>query len=158
MDPRGSLLPALANSITICDDTPAEWLMPWIQEGKLTSDEVVHASGRPDSFLGGLRWVGGNATWPLVRLELDTEGMRVRPSARLLSPLLPEWRFGWDEVLLAERVHGLLFGSAGVRFSIRGRKYPFTFWYSNPQRVLDALTRRGVPVDANKHRVGLMGM
>jgi hypothetical protein len=120
---------------------------------------MVAKVDRPtESYLGGLRWIGGNATWPLVRLQLESEGMRIIPSFGLLGAVLPQWHFPWSDVIRAERVQGVLFASSGVRFYIRDRQYPFTFWYTKPARVLDALARRGIPVDNDKHRVGLLGL
>jgi hypothetical protein len=109
------------------------------------------------SFVGGLRWVGGNATRPLIRLRLDDAGMHIAPSIPFLGPVLPHWSFEWRLVLRAERVRALRFASRGVRFYIEGHQYPFTFWYPRPENVLAALARRGIPTDNNEHRIGLMG-
>lgn len=109
------------------------------------------------TYIGGLRWIGGNATWPLVRLQLESDGLRVNPSLSPLRTLVPAWYFPWSDVIRAERVRGTFPGSPGVRFYIRDRKHPFTFWCRKPKPVLDALAGRGVSVDYETHRVGLLG-
>jgi hypothetical protein len=49
------------------------------------------------SYVGGLRWTGGNVTFPLARLELRHVGIRVLPSIRALSGIVPEWEIPWEE-------------------------------------------------------------
>jgi hypothetical protein len=109
------------------------------------------------TYVGGLRWSGGNATWPLVRLQLKSDGLRVHPSLSPLRMLVPAWHVPWSDVIRAERVQGTFPGSPGVRFYIQDRQHPFTFWCWRPKPILDALAGRGVAVDYEKHRVGLLG-
>lgn len=107
--------------------------------------------------VGGLRWIGGNATWPSVRLRLESDGMRVTPSSPVLGIFIPSWYFPWGDVIRAERVRGTFPGSPGVRFYIRDCQYPFTFWCWKPKPILDALAMQGITVDYEKHRVELRG-
>jgi hypothetical protein len=108
-----------------------------------------------ESYLGGLRWIGGAANRPLIRLEFDDFGVHIAPSLRVLGIVVPRWNFEWSRVERAERVRTLRFGARGVRFYITGRKYSFTFEYPKPEKILDSLDRRGIPVDKSEHRKGL---
>jgi hypothetical protein len=110
------------------------------------------------SYIGGLRWaprLGGylNASIPLVRLRLDSGGLAIEPSNRLVAPYVPGWSFPWRDVERAERVGRMPFFTTGVRFFVRDRNKPFTFWTMQPDDVLDALEAHGVTVDREYHHI-----
>jgi len=94
-------------------------------------------------FIGGMRWskssiigrnVGGNASWPLLRLRLNVHGLSFVPNgvARYI-PFIPSYTFSWSNIVRAE---GLYRG--GIRFVVRSG-HPLIFWSFAPKKVLDAL-------------------
>ncbi len=89
------------------------------------------------SFTGGLRTRGFNATSPFARLTLVDEGLTVR-----LFGFVYERR-EWSGVASAQRVIGGLLGSPGLRIALRDGKQ-FVFWCFDPQLILEALRKRGV--------------
>jgi hypothetical protein len=107
------------------------------------------------SYVGGLRWTGGNVTIPLAKLELGDIGIRVSPSIRALSGIVPEWEIPWGRVERAEAVRALRV-SGGVRLYVTPDTR-FIFWHRKPAKVLDGLASREVPVDYSEHRMGLFG-
>jgi len=91
-------------------------------------------------FTGGLRTSSGfNATIPFARLILADEGMTLRLFGFVYA------HGDWSTVRSAQRVVGGLLGSPGVRI-VLGDAKQFVFWSYHPQRVLDALSGRGVPI------------
>jgi hypothetical protein len=120
---------------------------------------------RGGSFLGGVRWrnasgLGGNATWPLVRLRIEAGWVVIEPSAKLvrafMAGTLPTWRFPCSAIQRAERVRGPLFGSPGVRLVTDEQSPPLIFWSYAPEDVLRALAAQGVAVDFEIHRAPLI--
>ncbi len=89
------------------------------------------------SFTGGLRTRGFNATSPFARLTLADEGLTVRLFGVLYA------RREWPGVANAQKVVGWLLGSPGLRITLRDGKQ-FVFWCFYPQPVLEALRKRGV--------------
>jgi hypothetical protein len=91
------------------------------------------------SFTGGLRTVGFNATWPFARLVLKDEGLTLRVFGFVQT------RREWDGVVNVEQIVGGILGSPGVRIAlIDGSK--LVFWSFNPQRVLEAFRSYGVQI------------
>jgi hypothetical protein len=84
------------------------------------------------------RW-GGYATWPLVRLSIDSHGVVIGPSTAWLTIFVPTFQFTWSQVSAVEPARG------GLRFRLRQRVSPrlrhgpwawlsprqdrLTFWY-----------------------------
>jgi hypothetical protein len=48
--------------------------------------------------IGGLRWGQAYVTWPLARLVIGQEGVRVESSRKVLGPLFRLRKFGFDEL------------------------------------------------------------
>lgn len=102
------------------------------------------------SFVGGMRWpagkmtLGGNATWPFVRLLIDGMGITLKPNGvfKLLSFLIPSYTFEWQDVMRAEALR-----RGGVRLQVRTLHSPVIFWSFRLMLVLDALEKHGIPVD-----------
>jgi hypothetical protein len=107
-----------------------------------------------ETYTGGLSWIGGGAPRPLVRVRFDTEGIRVTPSFGPAGLIAPNWHCPWLGVVRAERARALLLRTQGVTVYSKHLESPFTFWYTEPRRILEALARRGIPIDDNEHRVG----
>lgn len=110
------------------------------------------------SYVGGIRWsprFGGyaNASIPLARLRLSSNGLAIEPSNRFVAWYVPDWTFPWRDVERAERVGRMPVFTTGVRIFVHGKTRPFTFWTVHPDDVLDALKSWGVPVDHAYHRI-----
>ena len=102
------------------------------------------------SFIGGLRWNGFNATTPFAGLTLDDKGVTIRLIGIVRA------RHPYSEVTQAERIVGGMLGSPGVRITFAtGQRC--VFWAFNPRRVLAAFRDRGVPVidEGKPPRIGL---
>lgn len=72
------------------------------------------------SFIGGFRlgrW-GGYATWPLVRLTLDAQGIMLGPAARWLSILIATYVVPWQGIATIEPT------GSRVRFSFTEMIHP----------------------------------
>jgi hypothetical protein len=91
-------------------------------------------------FTGGLRTAWGfNASSPSAQLTLADSALTLRLFGFVYA------RREWSGVANGQRVVGGLLGTAGVRLSLSDGKQ-LVFWSFEPQVVLDALSRRGVPV------------
>ncbi len=89
------------------------------------------------AFIGGLRTVGFNATWPFAGLKFTDEGFTLRLVGLVLL------RGDWAHVESAQRVIGGVLRSPGVRLTLAdGRRV--VFWSFQPDAVLAALRARGV--------------
>ncbi len=106
------------------------------------------------SFLGGIRLgraLGGrgyNATWPLVRLSLFPEGLRMESSRRFLAPIVPVWEVRFDEISEVSAVGKIPLFSTGVRLRTKSGAGDWAvFWTVHRPRVLQALADRGLEVE-----------
>jgi hypothetical protein len=123
--------------------------------GEHNRAESAHAM---KSFLGGLRSQSGFALWPLVRLSLSGQGVRVAPSIDALARFVPTLTIELDTIDRAERISGVgIVPSPGVRILFKEAKTPIIFWTLSPRRVLDALEAQGVAVDRTRHRAPFWG-
>lgn len=94
---------------------------------------------RSQGFTGGLRTPGFNATWPFARLVLTDESLTLRLFGFVHT------HSAWADVATVERIVGGMLGSPGVRVVLTdGRR--LVFWCSDPRRVLEAFSSRGVQV------------
>jgi len=110
------------------------------------------------SFLGGLRSQSGFALWPLVRLSLSRQGIRVAPSINAFARFVPTLTLELDTIDRAERISGVgIVPSPGVRFLFREGKSSIIFWTLSPRRLLDALEAQDVAVDRTPHRAPFWG-
>jgi hypothetical protein len=117
--------------------------------------ESVHAM---KSFVGGLRSQSGFALWPLVRLSLSGQAVRVAPSIDALARFVPTLTIELDTIDRVERISGVgAVPSPGVRILFKEAKTPIIFWTLSPRRALDALQQLGVPVDRTRHRAPFWG-
>jgi hypothetical protein len=72
-------------------------------------------AGVERTFVGGLRWGRFNATWPLANLTVGPDGIKIRPSRRLLGGLgVPTLDFRWAVIDRVEAVRGVLPFSFGI--------------------------------------------
>jgi hypothetical protein len=118
-------------------------------------DTRTGALGIPDdalvaSFVGGVKWSGGNATVPLARLDVHRWGIRITGSWGPLRRILPEW-----ELLAADVGHAHLgksrLGGTGICFVLNGSE--LLFWTSNTASVSAALAEVGIEVDQTPRQV-----
>ena len=111
-------------------------------------------------FIGGTRWSGestfgiGNATAPLVRLDLFDWGIRLGPSVSLLRSFIPTWEVRYSELQGAEPVQGPLFASKAIRFRSINAGGPMVFWTSTGPQILSLLAEHGVAVDWSPSKLG----
>ena len=111
-------------------------------------------------FIGGMRWGGGstfgigNATAPLVRLDLFDWGIRLGPSVSLLRSIVPTWEVRYSELQGAELVQGPVFASKAIRFRSIDAGGPMVFWTSTGLQILSLLAEHGVAVDRSLSKLG----
>jgi hypothetical protein len=97
------------------------------------------------SFRGGMRLNGFDASWPLVRLEISASAIRLRPSWKPLRRTVPVWEARLSE-LTSVRVSGrlpLLFNCVRV-----GPEQWAIFWTPRRRQVTASLKTTGLSVDA----------
>ena len=99
------------------------------------------------SFIGGMRLAWFNATWPLVRLGLRRNGIRLEPSTRFLRWIVPVWEVRYDELLEVQAVGNIPLFTVGIR--LRATSGWVVFWAMNAkvrEGVLRRIAEQGVPV------------
>ena len=102
----------------------------------MTDQDTVIAS-----FRGGARTWFINATYPLARLVVGSD------TIRLTCVPLFRWQWTASGLLAVEQVRGAMV-SSGIRFVPR-RSYSVIFWTPQPQQVLDALRTFGAPISVD---------
>ena len=104
-------------------------------------------------FVGGMRWTkgfgstkwrtGGNATWPLIKLRMNRDGVCLTPNGiGKFFPFIPIFNFKWSDIRRVETLY-----RGGLRIIPRSSRRPVIFWSFKSTQVLDAFERRGVSVD-----------
>jgi hypothetical protein len=114
---------------------------------------LVEGSGSSRSFVGGMRLMLFNATWPLVRLKLLEEGLRLESSIRVLRWLVPVWEIRFDDVSEVQAVGRIPLFTTGIRIRARSTNECIIFWSVNRASVLDALSAIGLPVNSRPIRI-----
>lgn len=105
----------------------------------LASEEVS------ESFVGGARLNGLDASWPLVRLELCTSGLRLRPR-KVLQRIMPIWEASYSELTSVRASGRMPPVFSGVRFRVGNEAWAI-FWTPRKRKVIEALAGVGVSVD-----------
>lgn len=103
--------------------------------------------GGGSSCLGGMRLAWFNATWPLVRLVLMRNGIRLEPSLRFLKRVVPVWEVRYDELLEAQAVGNIPLFTVGIRLRTTGGWV--VFWAMKAkvrERLLRRIAEQGVKV------------
>ena len=110
---------------------------------------VSGAAAQPpgQAFAGGLWSAAGNAIWPLARLELLEEGIRVRG----VRWLVPAWQARYQDLAGAQLIAAPL-ASRGVYVQAAGTD-PIVFWSRRAASILDCLQLHGVPVGRSPIRL-----
>jgi hypothetical protein len=102
-------------------------------------------------FVGGIRYRGFRATWPLVELVIDEGTARVRLRTallrRLFRPWLPALEIRLSETRIAPISGGLpLPRNEGVRLSASDEGADVVFWCFRQAQVIEALVEEGARV------------
>jgi hypothetical protein len=115
--------------------------------------EPRHApSGR---FVGGMRWRGSNASWPLAEMVVDRQGLTVqlrwRALRRLISKWLPSKRFLWGQIRAVERVRGAIPFPLNLGLTIvteEPASHRLVFWCRSATRakIVEIIESMGVPI------------
>lgn len=114
------------------------------------------------TFRGAVKYPGDDRdppvylSWPLARLSVDSVGLVLGPSWRLVGALLTEKRWAWSSLLAVQAVR------RGVKIVTRdlGEGAPIVFLVDLPglirttPRLLDTLQRFNAPLDRRIHRTG----
>jgi hypothetical protein len=110
------------------------------QEPPAQRSAVDRATGMGKvAFIGGLRTLGVNVTWPFAGLTFTDEGFTLRLTGLVFL------RGDWAHIEGAQRVMGGLLRSPGIRLLLSdGRRV--VFWSFQPDAVLAALRARGVKI------------
>lgn len=95
------------------------------------------------SLVGGGTWFTMwwplGATWPFVRLEQFSWGVRIGPNLRWTGWLFPTTDLPWSEILLARTT------STTIRFTTRSAPHRWvSFGPNSDPRLIDALRQNGV--------------
>lgn len=119
------------------------------------------------TFVGGMWWppgtkplskavkpdlladMGGNVTWPFVKLCMHTQGIDITPSSFFFRGIIPRFHFGRSDITAVEALR-----RGGIRLRIVGMQQSIIFWSFHSTRVLNALEQRGVAVDRQPQAVG----
>ena len=109
--------------------------------------------GPPErTFTGGLWSAAGSAIWPLARLELLEQGIRVRGRVGGLRRLVPAWEARYEELSGAQLVR-VPIASHGVYVRTANAADSIIFWTSRGSEILDHLQVHGVPADRSVTRL-----
>jgi len=95
------------------------------------------------SIIGGGTWFTMwwpiSATWPLVRLDLFSWGVRIGPNLPAVAWLLPTTNLRWSEILVVRRTR------ATLRFTSKvAPNHWVSFGPKVDQRLVEALKQHGV--------------
>jgi hypothetical protein len=114
------------------------------------------------SFVGGMRTqprigpVGFNATVPLARLSIFSNGLRVGPSSSLLSLSVPTWEARFDELDVIQAIGRVKGFTTGILLRKSQSHEWVVFWTLNREEVFTALEHIGITVSREpvRFRVG----
>lgn len=113
------------------------------------------------TFIGGMRvsapgfnlFGGWNVTYPLVRLSLFTQGLRLASTLPFpFAVLVPTWEARYDELSEISAVGNIGGFTTGVRFRAGHPGKWVIFWTINRPQVLDALIGLGLAVNVQPVR------
>jgi hypothetical protein len=104
------------------------------------------------SFVGGQRTGLWNATWPLVRLDLYSDRIRLRPSTRLLRALVPPWEARFADITEVRAIGSIDYFTTGIRLRTHRPADFAVFWTFHRPEVLDAIEAAGLTVNREPTR------
>lgn len=104
------------------------------------------------TFVGGRRTGLLNATWPLVRLELFSDRIRMVANYRLLRAAVPKWEASFDEITEVRAIGKIGLLNTGIRFRTKHSTDFAVFWTVHRPFVLDALEAVGLSVNREPAR------
>jgi hypothetical protein len=111
------------------------------------------------SFIGGIRTqprigpMGFNASVPMVRLSLFSNGVRVGPSSSLLSMSVPTWEARFEELDVIQAIGRLKGITTGILFRKSQSHEWVIFWSLNREQVFTTLEQLGVIVSREPIRI-----
>jgi hypothetical protein len=108
-------------------------------------------------FVGGMRYEGARASWPLAELSITSSSARVKLRSAVLRRLLRRWLPTVEVPLggaVVDPVRGMLPGrmSQGVRLRSHLDGAEVIFWSSKRRALVEILTARGASL-GNRERV-----
>ena len=115
-----------------------------------TDDGVRHAPLR--SFIGGQGSRLRNVGWPLARMDLYSDMIRLRPIARFLRVLVPTWEARFEEISEVRAIGKVDFFTTGVRFRTNRPRDFAVFWTFQRPDVLNSLEAVGLAVKRDPAR------
>lgn len=111
---------------------------------------------RVESFVGGARWPGGNASLGLARLDFYEYGLRLHGSTRALDRLLPDVQLRYSELECAEPVVSTA-RSRGLRLRFPQQNGWIIFWTTMPvEQLLGRLATVDAPIRAETRRISFL--
>ena len=118
----------------------------WLAQGRRAPG--LDDTGPPlASYVGGLRGPVVNASWPLVRLNLFPNGLRLQPNNRMSKSVVPIWEALFDELTEVQAVGRIKWLSTGIRFRAGSQGEWVVFWAHDRPQVLASVQERGVGVN-----------
>ena len=104
-------------------------------------------------FIGGVRWPGGNATIPLARLSLLSDGIRLEYRFTFFNGFRPLfWEARYADLANVQSVGNVPLLNTGIRFRDRSTGDWVIFWTNHRAQVLQTLREKGIAVDAETAR------
>jgi len=97
------------------------------------------------SFIGGMRWMTGNASSPLTRLSIYEWGVRFQ-GRKLVGPLIPRFELSFSEIKSAQLVRSTLL-TTGVRILSTDTNMSVIFWTGEGIEILNCLSNYNVHIE-----------
>lgn len=94
-----------------------------------------------------------SATWPLVRLSLLAEGIRLESSVRFLRFVVPIWEARYDELAEVQAVGRIPLFTTGIRFRTETADEWIVYWTPERSTVMRALAAHGVKINTDPVRL-----
>jgi len=111
------------------------------------------------SFVGGMRKQprfgpsGFNASVPMVRLSVFSNGVRLGPSSSLLSMQIPTWEARFDELDVIQAIGRVKGVTTGILFRKSQSREWVIFWTLNREQVFTAFEHMGITVSREPVRL-----
>lgn len=99
-----------------------------------------------------MRLIGYNATWPLVRLSLLTDGLRLAPSRPVLRTFVPVWEAFYGEIGEVQAVGRIPWFTTGIRIRTTSSAEWVVYWTRKRKKVLGAMVAQGLQANCDPLR------
>jgi hypothetical protein len=108
------------------------------------------------SHVGGMRLGMLTATWPLARLDIFQQGLRLHGSNRMFRAITPVWEASFREIRDVQAVGKVQPLTTGIRFRLDSRNESAIFWSAHRPEVLADLAGVGLTVNGDPVRLNTL--